>query len=109
MQCRTCEQTMDFLSVNQNWWCNCCLKAVEGAAPDGMAGPTVEQIEATNSVLRQQKAQDGPGLGINLLFLIPSILAGVGGVFLITAGHPFLGAALLLLGVGGFAGDILWY
>ncbi len=109
MQCPTCEQTMHFLSVNQNWWCNSCLKAVEGPAPEGMAGPTAEQVEAANSVLRHQKAEEGPGLSLSLLFLIPAILAGIGGIFLITVGHAYLGAGLLFLGIGGFAGDILFY
>ncbi len=99
MDCPKCKQAMNFIPANQNWWCNPSLSSVEGEAPTGLAGPSVDQIvnDPKNTPGNPSRASSGGWFDLTDLFdstLLALLFLGGGGV-LMYAGHYVLGGLVI--------------
>ena len=101
MNCPTCKAAMSFVPANQNWWCNACLAKVEGEAPEGLAGPTADQVaEAKHAGSHAEVAASGSATTAvawaitDVLFMLPILLFVAAGL-LIYSGFGMLGAIII--------------
>lgn len=100
MDCPKCDQAMSFVPANQNWWCNPCLSTAEGEAPNGLAGPSVDEMAndphngPTDSGVEKTSSSGGWFDLVDLSEAGP-LLVLVGGGVLIYTGHYIIGGILI--------------
>jgi hypothetical protein len=97
MNCPTCTKEMDFIVGDERWWCNPCLKGVNGPPPkEGSVAPP--QVSSTTKTTNTSKASDGLELALlstELLFYLLPIGAVIAGVVFLSKGSTLIGSILI--------------